>query len=307
MSKKSMIFAYILGDGWIDKNGNCGVGGDAESLLTIAGDIDELYGQGTARKINTRHTSSPKYGIEGVTSSFITKTSFSKKMQSCGMPVGKRSGIDYKIPDWIMDGTDKTKKDFLSGYYAAEGFTPSMQANGKTPRTLTFPFSKDIELLESSRRLANQFKELIESLGLTVTIMEQYVTTDKEKVKQIISIGNSEDDFFEALQMLDLRYCVKKEERRQQLVTYFTMKRAERDRILSIHQAIKQERITTGATYKELAEKYSLSWRQVEKIMNGRSHAKQVRGFPKFNQKFIETYCLSKTPLNDETPSVNER
>lgn len=303
MDTKAMIFGYILGDGWIDKNGNCGVGGDKDSLLNIAQDIDSLYGADTARKINTRLTRSPKYGIKGTTSSFVTKSSFSREMQSCGMPVGKRSGIDYIIPDWIMLGSNDTKKCFLSGYYAAEGLIPSMQQNKKTPRTLSFPFSKDFEMLESSRRLASQFKELIESLGLIVNVTELYVVTDSKKVKQVIEIGNSEDDFFAALQMLDLRYCVKKEERRQQLITYFSMKRAERARILAIHQAIKDERNEKGTTYKALAEKYRLSWRQIEKIMNGRSHAKQVRGFPKFDQNFIQTYCLSKTPLNDETLS----
>lgn len=298
-----MIFGYILGDGWIDKNGNCGISGDENSLRIIAEDIDKIYGEGTARKIVTKNTTSPKYNISGTTNSFLTRAFFSRAMQSLGMPTGKRCEQEYCIPNWILYGSYEIKRAFISGYYAAEGLIPSTQVNRKTPRPLSFPFNKNANLINNSRNLVYQFKSILADLGFNSTSSENYVTTNSLKIKQIITIENSEDKFLEALKMLDLRYCLPKEERRKQLLIYYSMKQIERERILAIHKKIANERRVNKSTYKELAEKYNLTWRQIEKILNGRSHAKQVRGFPRFDQTFIETYCLPKTPLNDETLS----
>lgn len=43
METKAMIFGYILGDGWIDKKGNCGISGDKNSLRIIAEDINKIF------------------------------------------------------------------------------------------------------------------------------------------------------------------------------------------------------------------------------------------------------------------------
>ena len=303
MNKQAMIFGYILGDGWIDCHGFCGASGDANSLEILANDIDSFCKEKVSGKIYTRKTTSPKYGISGTTSQFYIGIKMSKALQSLGMPTGKRAGTEYCLPDWIINGDNDVKTSFLSGFYAAEGYIPTMQKNKKTPRTLNFSFAKNIELIDSSRKLANQYKDLITSLGLEVTVKEIFVTTNSQKIKQTFDIGNSEESFLKALKLFDFRYCIQKEVRRTQMIRYFELKQYEREKILRIHGKIINEYANNGTTMSQLASKYNLSKFQIQKIIYGRSHAKQVRGFPKFDQKFIDTYCLSKTPLKDENLS----
>lgn len=303
MSKIAKIFGYILGDGWIDKNGNCGASGDVESLKALSLDITSFFGEGTCGKIKTRRTFSPKYGIEGTTSQFYITKKVSRELQKLGMPKGRRPSQEFFIPKWILSGDHDTKASFFSGYYAAEGLIPSMQTNKRTPRCLSFCFNKNLEFLDCSREMANQFSSIVSDLGLSASILETFETTDSEKVKQTIVIGNSEQDFIKALNLLRLEYCIAKEVRRQQLLVYFSLKQNEREKIQSIINSVKIDVRENSFTYKMISEKYGLKNTQICKILEGRNKGSQVRGFPKFDQDFIEKYCLTKTPLNDETLS----
>jgi hypothetical protein len=297
------IFGYILGDGWIDKRGQCGISGEEDSLRNIAYDIDYVFGCGSSGEIKTRETYSSKYGIKGTTSQFVVKSYVSHGLQDFGMPTGRRPKQKFHIPKWIVNGSFETKASFMSGFYAAEGLIPSLQANKKTPRPLSFCFSKDKDLIDCSRFVAQQFYSILHDLGLKASIAETYEKTDCDKVKQTIVIGNSEQDFLHALKILDLNYCLSKENRRLQLITYFEMKSSLREKIKTLRDAIILERKETSITYLGLSKKFGLSFRQIEKIIKGRNKGTQVRGFPKFDQKFIDSYCSTETPLNDETLS----
>ena len=301
MNKLAKIYGYILGDGWIDIHHQCGISGDKKSLEIIAKDINSLYGDGTAKKITTRKTYSEKYGISGMTSQFVTNVRFSKEMQALGMERGKRTDNIVTIPSWITEGDFDTKASFISGFYAAEGLIPSLQRNKKTPRPLSFCFYKDISLIDNSRLLLQQFKKILNDIGCTVFTTEDIVFTSAERVRQVITLGNSEEEFLQTLKILDLDYCLPKEERRLQLITYYSLKQVEREKNARIIQSIKYDREVNKLTHKELAHKYKRSKSQIENALNGKNKCHQVRNFPKFDQNFINSYCLSKTPLNDET------
>lgn len=303
MDVKAKLFGYILGDGWIDKREQCGVSGDADSLENIRRDIIAISGdKDSAKSICTRETYSPKYNIRGTSSQFVTNIKFSRYMQSLGMPTGRRPEHCYLLPNWIINGSAETKSSFISGFYAAEGMIPSLQTNKRTPRPLTFVFSKDLKFADNSRKMARQFMDILKSIGFSSSVFETFEYTNSEKIKQTINLSNSEQQFLDALKMLDLDYCIKKEVRRKQLITYFELKQRERNKIIAVREAVMNHK-KQGATIKELAIAFNLSANQVSKMICGRNKCHQVRGFPKFDQNFINTYCLSKTPLNDETLS----
>ena len=127
-------------------------------------------------------------------------------------------------------------------------------------------------------------------------------TTNAPVIVTTITINNSEADFLNALAKLDLTYCMKKERKRQYLYKYFTLKQEERIKIIKIKEKIiklKQQ----GFNISTLSEMFNLSKSQISKMLNGRNQCHQVRGFPLFDNDFINKYCLFKTPLNDENLS----
>lgn len=292
-NKIAKIFGYILGDGWIDIQGQCGVSGDNKSLLNIVHDIDELFGGGTSRKLITRDTYSKKYGIRGKSTQFRVRVNFSRLLQSLGMPIGKRVSSEFQIPDWIINGSLEIKKKFISGYYAAEGSIPHMQTNKKTPKALEFMFSKNIELLENSRLLVEQFQKILKDIGLDSFVVESFEFTNSEKVKQTIYINNSEEMYLKALKLLELDYCIPKEIQRKNLIIYFELKNIERQKILELRDKIFNERKKNGTTYVELAKMFGLTFGKIERLFSGKNKCKLVRHFPKYDEEFIKKYCLA--------------
>lgn len=302
MNIMAEIFGYILGDGWIDINGTCGAGGDAISLKNLADDTNLIFGKNTAKDIHSRRTFSEKYNISGISGQLRFSASFSRYLQKLGMPIGKRPEQAYLLPEWITNGDLDTKARFLSGYYAAEGSIPALQSNKKTPRALSFCFFKNAELEDNATKLCRQFCQLINDLGFSSNIAKTYRTTNTFKVVHTITMGNSEVDFLKELRALTLSYCMTKEIRRKQLIVYFDLKQRERKKIEAVRNYIIQLK-NEKYSHKEISELTGLSIRQVEKMLSGRNKCQQVRGFPEFNQQFINTYCSTKTPLIDENLS----
>ena len=282
MSKKAKLFGYILGDGWIDVRKNLGISGDKKSLENIAADIDELFGKGSAYKRTTRETSSIKYGIYGTTSQFPCRRCVSEEFQRLGMPVGKRVNIEYLLPTWIKNGTRKNKIDFFSGYYAAEGMIPSLQSNDITVRPLTFCFSKNYELINNSRELANEFKKILEDLEIGCSIEEKITFTNQKIVKQTIVLQNDEKIFKNFLSMLTLDYCIKKEKKKELLLSYLREKENIRQQKTSQIEKVKID-LKNGVPRKEIEKRYGLTKSQVLGIRQGKSNAKKF-SFPTFTE-----------------------
>ena len=164
---KAELFGFMLGDGWITTKHNCGFSGDPESLQIAKNDLIDLYGDIGKATIVTKNTVSEKYGIEGTTSSFVCNVKIAKEFESLGMPIGKRVEQDFDIPNWISNGSNEIKAAFLSGLYAAEGYTPCFQKNNKTLKTLGFNISKRQSV---EHTLHMQLGKILNDLGIKYTL-----------------------------------------------------------------------------------------------------------------------------------------
>ena len=301
MSIIAKIFGYILGDGWIDIKGNGGISGERDSLQVIAKDINYVFGPGSTGKIRTEHTVSPLYHIEGVTSQFAIKSNVTKKILNLGMPRGKRVEVPYQLPCWIIAGDKDLKTSFFSGYYAADGSIPSVQINRETPRPLSFCFYKNLSLEKNGDHLASQYQCILSDLGFTSTLTKSFKQTGGPRVVYTITLENQKDSFLRQLKMLDLSYCLYREEKRLQLITYLSMKEEALAKLRVLKDFIFQCR-NEGKSYKEISVLTSLNENKIDHILSGHNKCNRLVGFPKFDENFIKEYCSPvKTPLNDET------
>lgn len=306
MDIRSKIFGYVLGDGWIDVKKNGGISGEAESLKTIAADVNLIYGDNSAGEICTKQTHSCQYGISGTTSSFTIKKRVVDDLLRLGMPIGRRVLAKYNLPYWVLNGTKEIKASFLSGYYAADGMIPSVQRNRETPRPLSFCFYKSADLEKSGDNLAEQYRSIVSDLGFSTSLSKITGYTDGPRLIYTITINNQRDEFLQQLETLDLNYCKYREERRLQLIQYLKMKQEALNKLRALRDKVICYR-KDGKTYKEISQITGLSQHKIGDFISGHNKCNRIVGFPKFDEDFIRMCSPIKTPLNDETPSVNER
>lgn len=229
--KFAELFGFMLGDGWLSLHDNskgslcynCGFSGDEKSLQNVINDLKTLFGEniGTAR-IRTYSTSSDKYSIKGSTTEVSLNTKIAKTFLQFGMPIGKRVEQDYSIPDWIVNGTLEIKIAFISGVYAAEGYTPKMQSNNKNPRVLGFNMSKRKTI--GCSNLVKQFSKILDNIGIEYNIKIEEIFTKDLNEKFRFEFCNSTENVFYISSILKLNYCIEKQQKMLLLNEYMKYK-----------------------------------------------------------------------------------
>lgn len=210
--KFAMFFGYVLGDGWISKTLSSGASGDYDGLLNIREDIVDLFGDDKFSKITQRETSSPKYNIKGTTTELYIKKDIAKILIDHGMPIGKHVEDDFKLPDWITNGSNSIKKAFISGFYAAEGTKLIPDSTKKNFKTLNFSQSKRIELSDSLEYfMVNQIGGILTDLGLKFSVERREIKTCAKNLRIRIDISNSIASTMKCCQLFDMRYCPRKQ------------------------------------------------------------------------------------------------
>lgn len=283
---KAKLLGFLLGDGWISesytnetKYYQIGFSGDAKSLGNAKRDLIFLLGDIGKAEITTKHTFSPKYGIEGITSKFAGNQKTAHYFIGAGAPIGKRVEQNWFIPRWVLNGSDKIKSLFISGFYAAEGYTPSFQKNNKTPRVLGFNFHKR-EFLQDNC-LVMQFSHILFQLGVKHTVKETRVKTSEWNRRIEFSIDNSHDNIKKFLSILDLSYSEEKERLRKDVLSYLKSK----DLVLdNLNNALLESR-DLSIKAKVIAEKYSIDHNLVHRWRSRKTEeAKLPNTFPTFSE-----------------------
>lgn len=301
---KSMLFGFMLGDGWISEvqpkeNGTIyfqpGFSGDIPSLTKVKQDLIHLYGEIGKATIRHLATSSPKYHIEGTTTQMTVNTAVANEFIKMGMPTGKRVEKDWSIPKWIVNGSKETKKAFLSGFYAAEGYTPAFQRNNKTLKTMGFNFHRRKEREENFHIVIEQFANILESLAIEFTIHYKEVFTKAENIVVEFRFKNSHENILHSLRTLDLRYAVDKQKEIDSVLSYYEYKDEKLKEL--------QEAMTMAHEGKlkpsDIAKLYNIS---VNTVQGWKSKNKKVAKTP----KTIITYEAFKQNLSPLRENVIE-
>lgn len=218
------IFGYMLGDGWIDTGLQGGVGGDEKGLLKMKYDMKKLnYPIGVCNERSLEsNINSITYGnlkVIGRVNSMSLNVYLSKRLISLGLPIGRKTNQDYKIPDWIMNGDISLKREFLAGYLGAESMNPVFRGcdDNNLKRSFfvaRFSIYKRSDLVDSGINLARQFEKLFKELGVrisNISIEEGNIRKDGFTTKNIVlTIGNEADNLRRYLD-IGYRYCHEKE------------------------------------------------------------------------------------------------
>lgn len=231
---ETMLYAFCLGDGWLSYSKQSrhdsyyyqiGFSGDELSLKDfVKPDLIKLYGNIGKATIRTEQMVSEQYGIDGTTSQFIANTSVAKRFIELGLQSGKKVETEYKLPEWVMNGSSQIKADFLSGFYAAEGFTPSFQKNNKTLKPLGFRFYKRKYQQKNKDLLVSQWSKLLNDLGIQFTYEETERRTCDDNYVCTFVFSNEHSQIIHQLSILNLKYCISKKEIAEQVLLYYKKK-----------------------------------------------------------------------------------
>lgn len=285
----------MLGDGWLSVtvqkrkrvNGTydqvvyqSGFSGDPRGLQAVQEDLLTLFGNIGKATIRTEQTKSPTYGIVGTTSKFSCPVEVTKYFLDLGMPVGRRVETEWLLPDWIVYGNHETKREFLSGFYAAEGEKFSMQTNDKTVHAPKMVITKRAHLRRNLEEIIDQFGHILTDLklGFNVAYLEKY--TSAPTIRAEIIFENSMDNLFRLLDLLDLRYAPDKAEEAKYMRLYYEAKQAELNRLRQAYDEV----MAGNEAIRQIARKYGLNENQLYNWKRRKTGVRIPNTFPTYTE-----------------------
>jgi hypothetical protein len=87
-----------------------------------------------------------------------------EKLVELGCPIGKKVAQAFFVPDWIMDGSDTVKTEFMATLFGCEGSTPFTNRGGMSVRQPEMSMYKIQE--EDGVTFFNQLKTICKTLGM---------------------------------------------------------------------------------------------------------------------------------------------
>ena len=128
----SKILGYLFGDGLVYFSGKkafvCAYGklGDLEKIKE---DIERLGYKAYIYSRKRDHKIITQYGTKEFKSNTselrVNSKELANKLISLGMPLGNKTILDYRVPEWIRKSKKWIKRLFLAGFFGAELSKPS--------------------------------------------------------------------------------------------------------------------------------------------------------------------------------------
>ena len=279
IEKEAMIFGFLLGDGHLTKNGDVSFTGDKEGLENIRNDMAALYGDVGNAKISEFYSESKNYGIKGTAHRFSSIREIGRRYIELGCPFGSKVDQSFTLPDWIVEGTFEIKRNFISGLYSAEGYTPSMQMNGKTLRTMGFNMHRRKSLEHTLPEYMNQYSKIIDDVGIGYTYNQEVRITCEENIRFEFQFDNNEKNIFRLFELLDLRYCPKRQKRIDEYKPYYETKKKIVDKLAVINEYSLTNRDESATV---IAEKFGINRDLIYQWRKRDSSVRLPSSFPTF-------------------------
>lgn len=98
---------------------------------------------------------------------FFTSKKLAYFLKEVGVPVGNKTNNSFLVPNWIMNGSSKTKAAYLRGIYDGEGSIHATRQKKKKKRwRINLEFCKNKETLNSGIKFMEQLRTLLEEFNI---------------------------------------------------------------------------------------------------------------------------------------------
>ncbi len=245
------IFGYMLGDGALYRTGNrlnASAYGEKADLERMKEDLREL-GYGSEIYERTRsHAIPTQYGlVEFVATNselHVHSRAFSNMLTERGMPVGRKTIADFRVPDWIMAAAPEIKRAFIAGLFGAELTAPKTITKTGFAMPI-FAQNKNDEHVQSARLFFIDLIQILEELGIKTTKISQrkeYHNQHGPTSRIRLLISADEENLLRLYRKIGFEYSLRKSRLAEVAVKYMLLKREANQRRVFAAKKIKELR-----------------------------------------------------------------
>lgn len=264
--------------------------GKEDNLKEIAKDLEKL---GIASNLYSRER---KYRIRNLTGEYSGKSlsselrvpsrAFAVLLMKLGLPAGKKTDREFRVPKWIVDAPLWIKRNFLAGLFGADGSLVSFKES--TPLPINLTQAKSGELKQNLYEYLTEIGRLLEEFEIKSWIYE--IKSLKNRTLRLSIVG--EESIRKFLGTINYEYDLDKKERGLWAYAYLLRKmKIKEQRAEAVNNA--QEIYEETGSIKRAFEyvKDHVNKRFLERHIYGESGSVRVpENFMNFKE-FIRKYC----------------
>lgn len=218
--------------------------GEPEGLEDARRDIEALgykpsrvYSR--TRKISVSTSYRNYQTISHEDSIHVMSSSFSSFMSKLGVPVGRKTGLEFEVPKWVMVAPLWIKRNYLAGLFGAEVTNPTtITGHPYNFQQLTLTVSKRRDLKKSGIRFLRQVMKLLREFGV-----ESYLTKPVPSTKRTLGvrlvIRNREENLSQLWSHVGYEYNKKRQRRASLAVEYLKTKQCHKGELKDRSKPIK--------------------------------------------------------------------
>ena len=224
------LLGFALGDGHLGRMGDrlvLSFYGKPEVLREVRKDLEKL---GFKSSIHVRsksyeiHTVSGNYkGTSKLAELRVASRSLAYLLAKLGMPVGKKTEAEYRVPEWIRNAPLWIKRNFLAGLFGADGSAPMFKR--KTPLPINLTQAKKADKVGSLHAFLADIAEILGEFGVNKVIIYDVKTSTGDTITLRLAIEGKKS-IMRFLGSIGYEYDIDKKERALYAYAYLKLKHA---------------------------------------------------------------------------------
>ena len=256
------VFGYMIGDGALYRTGNrlnaCAYGARVD-MERMQRDLKEI---GFSSKVYERtrdHSVPTQYGLVEFTSTncelHVHSREFANLMLDRGMPLGRKTVSDHRVPEWIMKGSLAVKRAFMAGLFGAELTAPKTLS--KT--CFCMPIlgqNKNDDHMESARLFFIDLMQILYDFGIEtqkISERKEFFNQKGNTSRLRLLIRSEETNVIKLYRTIGYEYCERKSRIAEVAVKYMLLKRELNERRVKVAERTKALK-KMGLKLKEVQE-----------------------------------------------------
>lgn len=124
-----------------------------------------------------------------------------------GHPVGAKTAIEFRVPEWIRSGTPEVKRAYLSALWGAEGSSPVKDITSKA----RMPRQPVLSMCKRAGVSADEFFADLQSLMSDLGVVASVTTTGKTYRTWHLRAGGGAENIARFFERVGYAYCARKQ------------------------------------------------------------------------------------------------
>lgn len=258
------LIGYNLGDGTITSTrfDSYWYSSEREDMLLISEDIRRLWPNLKASVleylVRNSHKENALVKVDGMRYSVSASSEATKYLMDLGMVRGKKVEQEFNVPEFVLNGSESVKIEFIAALFGAEGSTPRVDKNGKTSCTVSLSMSKRIGV--NGLPFFNNLKAILSDIGIQSSVAYRNVGMNTVYTLYVLS---SPENLLRFHSKVGYRYCVRKELESLYMSAYISYKNKQsEDKSLFIEKCrnMKASGMTIDDIFNHFNKEYSKSY-----------------------------------------------